>query len=304
MTIKITRQDIEEDLPLFPDAQVNQIPFLQPDTQSGERWLTLADLQKLEASISASAITIAVDELSIYRYQCRSEIVTKRRYQIPAQGHAEILASEKLQRSLKLKSLRFVQEGAVAPGAFIRFTFINGLISIAKITVEMIGIGFHEYCQTQALRILIDAVILAYYRDLVVPGETRISQQTNRQQGVGQQHSATAQRWRYSLPRTQYAPNSPLTLREWHCAQDRARHLVVGHMRWIRREFVADAERQELARIATGRILPPGYTWVMAHERGTSAKDLIEVRVSDLTGRALFAAPARAAQELAQMIGT
>lgn len=216
------------------------------------------------------------------------------------------MASPKLENLIGLESLRFVREGINAPGVFIQFKFKqpSGL-GVVRVHSHGEVTGFHKLIESAALQTLIKAIALSYYRDLVVP---LIHELGTIQPHFHKMSSRTSrpialrpQPHRPAIPRVHrpaYARKP--SLEEWHTAQIRLRHDVVGHIRWVSAEFRASWEKRREAEGA-GVRLPAGYTWVREHKRGTDDTSL-SLQGEDLATHTLFRPPSRATEELATLL--
>lgn len=207
-----------------------------------------------------------------------------------------------------LKKIRFVQEGAKAPEVFLRFEFgvltgTGAAIGVVKVKYDGSVEGFHQSVDSALFQAIIEAIALSYYRDLVTPGKTYSYQPGNKPRRATQARLPKSKKAR-KLPRRQGIPTSkrrPSSLNVWYEAQERAKHDVVGHKRWIGKDFKADEATRELARKA-GVELPDGYTWVQGHQRGHSEKGQLKLNGTDLTERILFSPPERASRELDNLL--
>lgn len=294
---KLRRHDV-----FFPTEEPLEIPFLLPDESIGERWIGSQELAQLEERFLSFQPNFDIDALTDYAYDCRVEIQRKRRYQIPSQGNAELQASERLLELFDLRAIRFVQEGAEPPAVYQRFEFGDPpAIGIIRVNARMSVEGFYEFNEHEQLRVTFPAIALGYFRDLVVPvAENSTTRRPRYHRSMRNGKSRNRKKHARTLPRTpDYVPQR---IEEWHQVREKEKHSVVGHMRWISRDFIADEERQRLCLDAIGRRLPPGYTWVREHERGSVDPGIIEVRRSDLTRRTRFLPPKRATEELDDLL--
>ena len=258
--------------------------LLSPDPALGQTWVDKQSLQNMLQALSKREHSISAARFERFSAACWAEIRTARRYQVPSKGRAEILASHTLSDLIDLTLVTFVQEGADAPEVFLRFEFGEPpAIGVAKVKSDGTTEGFHEFAAPSVFRALIEATALAYYRDLVVPAKVpdypsgdpaHHSQPSSATKPRKRPTSASApvdRRQTYRpLPRLTgpSAPRrDPYQLEEWHRAQERARHGVVGHIRWVGPRFTPDSQKQRQA-LQAGVQLPPGYTWVGEHDRG------------------------------------
>lgn len=275
----------------FPTDDILEIPFLPPDEAAGERWLQPSDLERITKLLESHNISQDPLEISKYGYKCRGEIQTKRSYGIPSQGHAVISAHQRPKQLIDLSEIRFVQEGIHPPGVFLRFSFGDpAVIAIVKVNEHMAVEGFFEFSDSELFETIIEAIALAFYRDLVVPGDTK-KPKTEKVPGEPKPRKSKRSR---TIPRIRY-DSKISTIESYH---QKIRHEVVGHMRRVSRDFIADDEREFMAFQAIKRRLPAGYTWVRPHKRGGHD---IDVRLSDLEERTVFAPPTRASQELDEL---
>lgn len=252
------------------------LPHLLPDLGHQETWLSQVDMPASFQSFFNSG-QANPQALTDYGRQCFTDLEKRRCYQIPSQGRAEIIASERLHRLTGLHVIRFVQEDVDPPGVFLQFEFGFDRPAIGLVKVEKNGRveGFHTFWGSdETFKALIDAVALAYYRDLVTPGKIYYYRPHSRTPRPSL--SLTPPRPK-PLPRPQGVPvgsrytrlvkGKIFDLGSWYDAQERARHNVTGHSRWIGHRFIADPEKYEEA-AAAGVKLKPGETWVIEHERG------------------------------------
>ncbi len=282
--------------------------FLEPNSKNDESWIDQQWFEKMGQEFLRRNYAFSVDKLKDYKSQCWQEIKSNRHYQIPSQGRAEILASDKLIELIGLRKIRFVQEGANAPEVFLRFEFgalagTEAVVGVVKVKYDGSVEGFHQSVDSALFQAIIEATALSYYRDLVTPGKTYSYKPGNRPRRATPATPAKSKTPR-KLPRRQGIPISKhpgSSLNVWYDAQERARHDVVGHKRWIGKDFKADKATQEEARKG-GVKLPDGYTWVKKHERGHSEKGELKLDGTDLTERMLFSAPERASRELEKLL--
>jgi hypothetical protein len=314
--VLLTGQPFETQ-PNLPWASQISNPLLVPDLNSRETWITQRYLLDIAHALEKRDHTFDVTKLEQFGRQCWAEIKAKRRYQVPSQGRAEILTSEKLSDLVELRLVRFVQEGANAPEVFVRFGFGEpSAIGIAKIRDDGSIQGFYEFSGSDLLGAIVEATALAYYRDLVVPTRVYHSQSSSSTQQVRATESneagelthpktaSVSQHPIHRLPRTQVvSPSKCQTYRleEWHHAQERARHKVIGHTRWVGQHFIADSSKIRQSREA-GVELPPGYTWVVEHDRGGRESGGLRLSGLDLAERTRFLPPEQASFELDQLL--
>jgi hypothetical protein len=278
--------------------------FLMTSTYSNqETWISSEHLSQIVQNLTKRNLTIKIQDLRDYCKQCWIEIGEKRRYQVPSQGRAEILASDKLADLMHLKSVRFFQEGANAPSVFLAFHFEETpLVGILKVGRSGNTRGFHNSVVSNLFEAIVEAITLSYYRDLVTPGKVYFYKPGS---SLPHHRSLSPKLGGFrKLPRPQMMPLSEPKLydfREWHYAQERARQSVTGHMRWFEKGFRADWEKQQQARKA-GVELPLGYTWVIEHDRGSSESDRLILNGTDLVEHIFFAPPERASAELNSLL--
>lgn len=282
--------------------------LLSPDHNVGEKWVSAEYLhsQQDRADALREHREIPWQQLNELTSSCWREIRKDRRYGIPSQGRAEVLIDDTVLSTLGLTSVRFVQEGVKAPGVYLRLQFGEDARQIGIVKVSSSGRveGFHELEQG-LLMAAVRGVALAYYRDLVTPGDEIVYEPT----GIPRKRSggASVRRSPRELPRPRRVRidlEEYVIVREfdeWYYAQERARHSVVGHIRWVGSGFMADEEKYEQA-LKAGVYLPDGCTWVVEHDRGGSGSDRLRLRRADLTSRTLFSAPARASDDIAQLL--
>lgn len=259
-----------------------------------------------------------VNSLRDFCRQCWEEINSeKRHYQIPSEGRAEIIASDKIKDLIDLNLVRFVQEDIVPPGVFVEFEFgEQPLVDIIVVKKDGSTEGFHKFVGTDdAFSILIEAIVLAYYRDLVTPGKVYYYQPSSGSRPTKLHRSLNSARPKLKeLPRPQniplHAENNPHLknrlfhhLHTWHEARERAKHSVVGHIRWISRGYIANSEKQLQALEHLGKKLPLGYTFVIEHERGSLGSSGLKLSPDGyLTERTLFLPPERALADLDRLL--
>lgn len=283
--------------------------LLHPDLDNGEIWVNQRYLANIVQVLLKQGYHFEIPVLKDFGRQCWIEIKTNRRYQVPSQGRAEILASRKLSDLINLKSVRFVQEGIEAPEVRLRFEFGDPCaIGILKVTNDGRTEGFHKSSGSDLFASVVEAIALAYYRDLVVPyGIASVWQRRDDVSKIKTSRSIKTSQFKKAreLSRTTNVSTSKrqfYELKEWYHAQERARHHVTGHIRWVGQHFNADFEKKQQAREA-GVELPPGYTWVTEHERGNQQGD-DEIRLVgiDLADRTKFLPPERATYELDKLL--
>ena len=258
----------------------------------------------------------AINTLKDFSRQCWREINNeKRRYQVPSKGRAEIMVSDRLKNLIDLNLVRFIQEGIAPPGVFLEFEFSEPSI-VDTVIVKNDGSieGFHESVGVDdSFRIIIEAVALAYYRDLVTPGKVSYYERDSGGPRTKRSLNSLSPKPR-ELPRPQHVPlhikNTPRLkgrqsyhLYAWHEAQERARHGVVGHIRWIGRSFIASPRKQRQAWEVASIKLRPGYTWVIEHERGEPGSSGLRLSPDGcLMEITLFLPPERASVELDKLL--
>jgi hypothetical protein len=293
------------------------LSLILPNLRWGETWVNRIDIPDTfhTTTYQSNALTF-ITALLNYGRDCYIDLQNRRRYQVPSQGRAEIIASDRLKKLLGLNSIRFIQEDIEAPGILLRFEF--GLhqpaIGLVKVNKDGTTEGFHEFIWfDNSFRTIIEAVALAYYRDLVTPGKIHIYKPGSGGLRTEKPLNPVSPHPR-KLPRPQniplHAKNNPRLrdrafheLHTWHEARERARHLVVGHTRWIGKGFIADPEKQRQALAHLGKKLPSGYTFVIEHDRGELSNSGLKL-TSDgyLTERTLFLPPERASTELDKLL--
>jgi hypothetical protein len=286
------------------------LPLLLPDLNCQEIWVCQEDLASASKTALSGGRALDAKALRNFGSSCWVEIHRRRSYQVPSAGRAEILASSKLESLTSLKLIRFVQEGMNPPGVLLRFEFgEQPAIGLVKVRSDGKTEGFHEFVESSdVFQPIVEAVALSYFRDLVTPGKVyyyesgggtpRTASPTHprpgripRPQGIPIHHRTTKRlQWR-----------QPYNLNEWYYAQERARHGVTGHIRWVGYDFEADWEKRQQA-LEAGVILPLGYTWVVEHERGGPGSGRLRFRNGRLTQRTLFLPPDRASEELDQLL--
>jgi hypothetical protein len=237
----------------------------------------------------------------------------KRQYEVPSLGRAELLATDRIHSLTGLKSVRFIAEGVRAPGVFLQFKFDTEPQSVGmmRISPEGKAEGFHELVDNRLFITLIEVVAFTYYRDLVIPDlrmrPTSTAPPRHHRQTTKPVQTAQAMRPPQRRPPRQshpLLPKRPIHLSEWYAAQTRARHHVIGHLRFIRSGFRADWVKQAQAR-AAGVDIPLDYTWVVEHERGDPQRTgpvILDERF-DLTKHILFSPPRRAVEEMDAILG-
>jgi tetratricopeptide (TPR) repeat protein len=257
------------------------------------------------------------EELRKFSHQCWREILYERRYQVPSRGRAEIRASAELRDLINLNCVGFVQEGIEPPGVFLRFQF-GGNLALGIVGIDRDGStkGFHKRggrdMTDRIIELIIEAVAFSYYRDLVTPGKTY---QYVPEGGSPNIRSVDRPR---PLPRPRGIPvtteevefrrrrrvskEKAHDLEDWYYVQERAKHYVTGHMRWVREEYIASYEKQQQALEFSGRALPTGYTWVIEHERGGASESGLRLRGGQLVEKTTFLPPKRASQELSDLL--
>jgi tetratricopeptide (TPR) repeat protein len=277
------------------------ILLLKPETGLGQTWVNKADIDKIEKQLAQKQKEFDVSRVNKICTNCWYDITHYRRYEIPSKGRLEILATKKVNNLLNIQTLRFVQEGAIAPEVYIRFEFSNSKIGALKINNNGETIGFHG--KFNIVGSIIKALALTYYRDLVVPiyddgYKTHKKRDTS---SKGESDNIDKKNKSNRLPRHYIPQNETHDFREWHIAQHRARHSVVGHTRFISQGFQADWQKQEQARRA-GLELRTGYTWVIEHERGGQEGTDLVLDGTDLSRRTRFLPPTRAETELDSLL--
>lgn len=283
---------------------VQTLNLLAPDHNEGEKWVSQGYLYRKQGEANAlrQGRGIPWPRLDALTKSCWQEIRQTRRYGVPSHGRAEALIDHELLTTLGLNSIRFVQEGIKPPGVYIRFHFDEPpwQVGIVRVTSEGEVEGFHEQ-QRGLLNAAVRGIALTYYRDFVTPGEEVLYEPTGirrkpRPPGLPKPHK------RRTLPRRQRIRVGPGVVDFDKWTQERARHSVVGHTRWISPGFVASREKQQDARDAGVWRIPEGYTWVVEHERGGLDSGQPGIRRGDLTRRTLFSAPARASDDLVKIL--
>lgn len=247
------------ELSAYPDRSIQ---FLSPNTNKEERWIThelvLDLLARLvpENSFFSRAVRriterqrqVKIKLLQDYSQKCWQTICSNsRRYQVPSQGHAEIIASNDLVSTIDLRSVRFIQEGIRAPGVFVQFRFGEpSTIGVVSINIDGVFSGFYQLSDDLWFQELIKAIAVAYYRDLVIPGKMylpKAPRPKHRQRREASLSSNTMRHRRIPTPRTL----KRYSLEDWYESQEIARHLVRGHPRWVGDYYVAPPEKQQQA---------------------------------------------------------
>ncbi|MBI1880946.1 MAG: hypothetical protein HYR94_22430 [Chloroflexi bacterium] len=218
---------------------------------------------------------------------------------------------------IDLNSVQFIQEGIAPPGIFVKFEFgEQPIVDTVKVKQDGDTEGFHKSVATnQSFLTLIEAITLAYYRDLVTPGKIYYYQPGRRDPRPGPYRPPNPKPPNpRELPRPQNIPlhvkNNPRLkdrafhqLHTWHEARERARHLVVGHIRWSGEGFIANPEKQQQASQHLGKKLPPGYTFVIEHDRGGLGSGGLRLSSDGyLMERTLFLPPERASADLDKLL--
>jgi hypothetical protein len=294
-------------LNMLPGVPCDEITMqvLIPDFRRHD-FVDLEKINKLAETFQANISSLNPDNLSKFSQRCWIEIMSKHSYQVPSYGRAEILVSDRLYDLLNLDSIRFIQEGANAMlhEVFLAFIFRGSpRLGIVKVKSDGSTEGFHELGAHLMVKFVIESIAIAYYRDLVVPGEVYYYSPRNIQ-AIRPRHESKSKQKKSkkprSLPRRQTILESAYSLSNWYYVQERARHDVVGHRRWVDRNFVAEGEKQLQARRA-GVYLPQGFTWVIEHERGGHKSGGLILNGFDLVERTIFSPPSRATHELAEL---
>jgi hypothetical protein len=294
------------------------LPLLLPDVGRGETWVSQADIPNTFQTTRQynHAPTFDAEQLLNYSRSCYADLQNKRRYQVPSQGRAEIITSDRLKNLIGLNLVRFVQEDTEAPGVLLRFEFGLHRPAIGLVRVNKNGTteGFHEFIWlNDSFRAIIDAIALAYYRDLVTPGKIYYYERGRGKPRAKRPLNSISPKPR-ELPRPQNIPlhtkNNPRLkghsfhhLHTWHEARERAGHLVIGHIRWIGDGFIADSEKQQQASEHLGKKLSPGYTFVIEHDRGGLGSGGLKLSPDGyLMEPTLFLPPERASVELDKLL--
>lgn len=255
------------------------------------------------------------EKIKQFNHQCWNEIVSEeRRYQVPSKGRAVIITSDFLFELLYLKSVRFVQEKVNSPGVFAKLEFLfdeKYIIQEVKINSSGVITGFHSKVTQIGIEEIIDAIVLSYYRDLVLPGSVYEAGLSN---GKQRQAKAKKEPSPRVLPRSQSKTTKPSDSQqrlqedcdflEWHQVQERTQHYVTGFRRWVREGFMASWDKRKQADEA-GVKLPPGYTWVNEFTRGSKISDEVKLRFDkdgNLTEETLFSPPSRATVDLRRLL--
>lgn len=163
--------------------------------------------------------------------------------------------------------------------------------------------GWERYEDNPPMAALVAGVVLGTYRDLVVP---RISYAEPAPYGQRISHTGAAgirqPAQPRSLPREKHPLRRSLNFDSWHEAQQRARHSVVGHLRYLGPDFRADPEKEAQARRA-GVTLQPGFTWVQEHDRNHDSDYRIAMDGTDLAEAVIFSAPRESTREIERLLG-
>lgn len=289
------------------------LSLLLPEFGQGETWVSQVDIPNNFQTTSYQIRYTPDFTIKSLIQSCFADLQNKRRYQVPSQGRAEIMTSDRLKNMIGLNLIRFVQEDTEPPNVFLRFEFglQKSTIGLVKINKDGKTEGFHKFFWlNNSFRAITEAIALTYYRDLVTPGKIYYYQPGNR--GPKQYRSSLSTKPGI-LPRPQHIPlhvqdnfrlkgRSFHHLYTWHEATERARHGVVGHIRKIGFGFTASPEKQEQAREA-GVKLEPGYTWVIEHERGGPGSGGLRLSPEGrLLERTLFLPPERASADLDKLL--
>ncbi len=277
--------------------------FIKPDFDLNQDWINDAELVELDKQLINSLSHFEPTKFAILCNACWREINSSfRRYEVPSKGRIEIQTTERINQLMNIVKVRFIQEGAVAPEIYVRLEFTGSKIGVLKIDSDGNVSGFHEKMGWALL--VINALVLTYYRDLVVPMPVEHEPRFPRHrifQPKEQSHNSIESKAR-SFPTYYPKQSSVYEFREWHIAQHRARHAVRGHVRWIARGFHAEPEKRLQAKMA-GIDLELGFTWVIEHERGGHDEvTRLVLDGTDLTQRTLFSPPARAKNELDDLL--
>lgn len=263
----------------------------------GEKWLTQDDVNIIEANLKDHLDEFRSAEAAKLKEKCLLDLKLRRKYQIPKLGYAEIIATEKIEKLIDLRLLRFIREGVYSPQqVFVRIIFFEQpKVLIIKINHEG-RIELPEIIKfSEKLMAILEILSLFYFKELVVPQEVKSSEiqiiQGSQISGPGQyqeqQHSSrTIPRKYYSRSGDKDAVEEIYSINEWHYSQFRALHDVIGHARLIGSGFIADEFKQEQARSA-GVNLQIGYTWVVEHSRGGDIPHLVKPG-GDLSRRTIF----------------
>lgn len=281
-----------------------------------EVWATADAVNSLVTTrwrrLNPETVTVATRES---RHDWRAITSEERLYAIPARGYAEIQVHPDVIRRTGITALRFIQEYSVAPAVRIRATLIDDqhptrdLVGWIALDRDGATTGFHQKVPDPSYATYVHTMVLAYYRDLVVPTIVMaISQQwtgaerTSKPLRYAASVSPRAEPTMRSLPRQRSDERRTADLAEWHHAQERARHGVVAHTRWVRANFRADPDKvREAAR--AGIQLTAGHTWVRDHERGVIQEyGRITLNGYELVHPMLFTAPTRATRLLRSLL--
>jgi hypothetical protein len=269
-------------------------------------WLRESNIEFIVQPFSFRRGVLNVYDLMHFCAVCWRDICSeKRHYQVPSQGRAEIVASAELYELITLDSVRFVREGVKAPGVYIQFKFTPPFAAIGIVKIQPDGtiVGFHKFINDAVFQGLIEAIALSYYRDLVVPRIEYFSQE-KLTHAPSKTRTSKKQSRPKPLPRKRVIASitAKHSLAEWHEAQHRIRHPVVGHTRWIKHNYRANGEKRKEAEAAGVKLLP-GFTWVREHKRGKQANDGLVLEGEDLATHTIFLPPSRASEELAELLG-
>ena len=276
---------------------IRTLRLLAPDQAEDEVWVPVKHLETRQVAANRSRQERPIPWDGVIELVNKSwrEIQLHRRYGVPSQGRAEILTSSKVSNTIGLTSIRFIREGVRAPGVYVRFHFgeTPRQIAIGRIVSGGKLEGFPELVSGSGLLLAVmRSIAVAYYRDLVTPDEKVYYTPTGVRRSPSSGPSSPRTR---QLPRPRRIPTGPRqvtgsihSFRYW--VQERARHSVVGHARWVGSYFRADSEKKKEAREA-GVQLEDGYTWVQEHERGGPGSAGAGGNSWDLSSRTVFSPP-------------
>jgi len=272
--------------------------FLNPEIDLGQTWVNDTDIRRIEEQLSQKQKDFDFSSVNEVCTNCWREIIHSRRYEIPSKGRIEILTTEKIENLLNIQAVRFIQEGASAPEVFVRFEFTDLKIGVLRINSDGSTNGFHE--KYLLVKSIVNALSLTYYRDLVVPIYIETSRKREINPNEERNHGGKKLKSK-KFPRHYFPNNNVHEFREWHLAQHRARHDVVGHVRRISPGYYADWDKQEQA-MRAGIELPIGYTWVIEHKRGGQEDTFLVLVGTDLPRRTRFLPPTRAESDLDRLL--
>lgn len=303
-SLRVTQSKLHKYIPEV-EKNFKQEDLFLPNFTRKESWIQRRHLSDIELVLSRRECTFDFREAKLFGNQCWEEILSaKRHYQVSSKGRVEIFVSTELFQLTGLNKVRFIQEGAKSPAVFLRFEFSEfSAIGIVKIKRDGNIVGFHKASKSPLFETIIETTALSYYRDLVIPDPNVRYYWPGSSVRAGYPPYYKPPRLR-ELPRIQHVPYVPSSSRpkiyefkEWYYVQERARHHVDGHTRWIGHGFIASEIKQRQAREA-GVNLQMGYTWVVEHERGDSGFTGPKLRKYDLVERTQFFPPERASAKL------